>query len=208
MFLFSKTRKDFGGPSREQRIGDAAKESFNSIRLSTEAAQILSQAFLSTESLSAQQQSELTEAVSGIPEATTTLAEGLRQDENIELTPAEVANIQESMIIASNPEAYLKSAAERPEGVVVPVIGGEPEVSPVNLDLSKESFEVHGMMNTLAMTVSYNVKAEKQSKAAELFFPTISLDSTQNNYTIDVALSTVFTSKEYDLTGNGDVWRN
>lgn len=208
MFLFSKTRKDFGGPSREQRIGDAAKESFNSIRFSTEAAQILSQAFLTTESLSAQQQSELTEAVSGIPEATTTLAEDLRQDENIELTPAEVANIQESMIIASNPEAYLKSAAERPEGVVVPVIGGEPEVSPVNLDLSKESFEVHGMMNTLAMTVSYNVKAEKQSKAAELFFPTISLDSTQNNYTIDVALSTVFTSKEYDLTGNGDVWRN
>ena len=91
---------------------------------------------------------------------------------------------------------------------MVPVIGGEPEVSPVNLDLSKESFEVHGMMNTLTMTVSYNVKAEKQSKAAELFFPTISLDSTQNNYTIDVALSTVFTSKEYDLTGNGDVWRN
>lgn len=208
--LFNKTGKKqgMGGPSREQVIGDVAKSYYDAVALSTESQSILGQAFLSLESLNSAQLAEVQEATQGIPNSVTSMQSDLANNHNIALSDAEVENVQEAMVIAANPDAYLKNAINQDPSAVVSAIGGEPQVEPVAAELANESFEVHGMMNTLGMTVSYNVRAEKQSKAAELFFPTISLDSTQNNYTIDLHLSTVFTSKEYDLSGKGDAYRN
>ena len=209
LFSTSKSKQGFGTVSREQRIGEMAGQYFNDIQLGTESLSLLGNAFLSTESMSPTQLNELNTLVKPIPAAADGIRTALQNDPTapVVLTDAEVSNIEEAMVIASNPAAYIKAAGEVNPDAVIPSIGGSPEVAPVIIEASNESFEVHHMMNTLVMTVSYNVRAEKQSKAAELFFPTISLDSNQTNYTIDVHLSTVFTSKEYELSGKGDIYR-
>jgi len=208
MSLFKKkTSNSFSGKSREAKIGEIAAALATQVQLGTESRDLLGALFLSTESLDDSQVAELNEATSTIPTTATQISEAAAS-EGDQLTPDEVKNIQDSLIVAGNPEAYLKSGNEEEAGTVHGVLGGEVDAAPVALEASRESFEVHGMMNTLSMTVSYNVRADKQSKAAELFFPTINLDFNSNNYTIDTQLSTVFTEKEYEVTGKRDAYRN
>ena len=47
---------------------------------------------------------------------------------------------------------------------MVSAIGGGVDVGVVGQELATESFEVHGMMNTLAMTVSYNIRLKNNLK--------------------------------------------
>lgn len=208
MSLFKKkTSNSYAGKSREAKIGEIATALSTQVQLGTESRDLLGALFLSTESLDESQVAELNEATSAIPTTATQIGEAAAS-EGEQLTPEEVQNIQDSLVVAVNPEAYLKSGNEEEAGTVHGVLGGEVDAAPVVVEASRESFEVHGMMNTLSMTVSYNVRADKQSKAAELFFPTINLDFNSNNYTIDTQLSTVFTEKEYEVTGKRDAYRN
>lgn len=208
MSLFKKkTSNSFSGKSREALIGEIAANLATQVQLGTESRDLLGALFVSQESLNEAQVAELNEATTAIPTTATQIGEAAAA-EGEQLTPDEVQNIQDSLVVAANPEAYLKSGNEEEAGTVHGVLGGEVDAAPVALEASRESFEVHGMMNTLTMTVSYNVRADKQSKAAELFFPTINLDFNSNNYTIDTQLSTVFTEKEYEVTGKRDAYRN
>ena len=208
MSLFKKkTSNSFSGKSREAKIGEIAAALATQVQLGTESRDLLGALFVSHESLNEAQVAELNEATTAIPTTATQIGETAAA-EGEQLTPDEVQNIQDSLVVAANPEAYLKSGNEEEAGTVHGVLGGEVDAAPVALEASRESFEVHGMMNTLSMTVSYNVRADKQSKAAELFFPTINLDFNSNNYTIDTQLSTVFTEKEYEVTGKRDAYRN
>lgn len=208
MSLFKKkTSNSFSGKSREALIGEIAANLATQVQLGTESRDLLGALFVSQESLNEAQVAELNEATTAIPTTATQIGEAAAA-EGEQLTPDEVQNIQDSLVVAANPEAYLKSGNEEEAGTVHGVLGGEVDAAPVALEASRESFEVHGMMNTLSMTVSYNVRADKQSKAAELFFPTINLDFNSNNYTIDTQLSTVFTEKEYEVTGKRDAYRN
>ena len=208
MSLFKKkTSNSFSGKSREALIGEIAANLATQVQLGTESRDLLGALFVSQESLNEAQVAELNEATTAIPTTATQIGETAAA-EGEQLTPDEVQNIQDSLVVAANPEAYLKSGNEEEAGTVHGVLGGEVDAAPVALEASRESFEVHGMMNTLSMTVSYNVRADKQSKAAELFFPTINLDFNSNNYTIDTQLSTVFTEKEYEVTGKRDAYRN
>lgn len=208
MSLFKKkTSNSFSGKTREAKIGEIAAAMATQVQLGTESRDLLGALFVSQESLNDAQVAELNEATTAIPTTATQIGEAAAA-EGEQLTPEEVQNIQDSLVVAANPEAYLKSGNEEEAGTVHGVLGGEVDAAPVSLEASRESFEVHGMMNTLSMTVSYNVRADKQSKAAELFFPTINLDFNSNNYTIDTQLSTVFTEKEYEVTGKRDAYRN
>ena len=208
MSLFKKkTSNSFSGKTREAKIGEIAAAMATQVQLGTESRDLLGALFVSQESLNDAQVAELNEATTAIPTTATQIGEAAAA-EGEQLTPDEVQNIQDSLVVAANPEAYLKSGNEEEAGTVHGVLGGEVDAAPVALEASRESFEVHGMMNTLSMTVSYNVRADKQSKAAELFFPTINLDFNSNNYTIDTQLSTVFTEKEYEVTGKRDAYRN
>ena len=208
MSLFKKkTSNSFSGKTREAKIGEIAAEMATQVQLGTESRDLLGALFVSQESLNDAQIAELNEATTAIPTTATQIGEAAAA-EGEQLTPEEVQNIQDSLVVAANPEAYLKSDNEEEAGTVHGVLGGEVDAAPVALEASRESFEVHGMVNTLSMTVSYNVRADKQSKAAELFFPTINLDFNSNNYTIDTQLSTVFTEKEYEVTGKRDAYRN
>lgn len=208
MSLFKKkTSNSFSGKSREAKIGEIAAALATQVQLGTESRDLLGALFVSHESLNEAQVAELNEATTAIPTTATQIGE-TAASEGEQLTPDEVKNIQDALVVAANPEAYLKSGNEEEAGTVHGVLGGEVDAAPVALEASRESFEVHGMMNTLSMTVSYNVRADKQSKAAELFFPTINLDFNSNNYTIDTQLSTVFTEKEYEVTGKRDAYRN
>lgn len=208
MSLFKKkTSNSFSGKTREAKIGEIAAAMATQVQLGTESRDLLGALFVSQESLNDAQVAELNEATTAIPTTATQIGEAAAA-EGEQLTPEEVQNIQDSLVVAANPEAYLKSGNEEEAGTVHGVLGGEVDAAPVALEASRESFEVHGMMNTLSMTVSYNVRADKQSKAAELFFPTINLDFNSNNYTIDTQLSTVFTEKEYEVTGKRDAYRN
>lgn len=208
MSLFKKkTSNSFSGKTREAKIGEIAAAMATQVQLGTESRDLLGALFVSQESLNEAQVAELNEATTAIPTTATQIGEAAAA-EGEQLTPEEVQNIQDSLVVAANPEAYLKSGNEEEAGTVHGVLGGEVDAAPVALEASRESFEVHGMMNTLSMTVSYNVRADKQSKAAELFFPTINLDFNSNNYTIDTQLSTVFTEKEYEVTGKRDAYRN
>lgn len=208
MSLFKKkTSNSFSGKSREALIGEIAANLATQVQLGTESRDLLGALFVSQESLNEAQVAELNEATTAIPTTATQIGEAAAA-EGEQLTPDEVQNIQDALVVAANPEAYLKSGNEEEAGTVHGVLGGEVDAAPVALEASRESFEVHGMMNTLSMTVSYNVRADKQSKAAELFFPTINLDFNSNNYTIDTQLSTVFTEKEYEVTGKRDAYRN
>lgn len=139
------------------------------------------------------------------------------QDETGEqLTDEQIDNIRESVVIAQDPQSYVNSMANSNKGAVISAVGSSPDVGPLNLantpgadlSLSKESFEIHGMINTMAMTVQYNIKSERQAKAVENFFPTISLDPTTTNITMKVHTSSVFLDAEYALDGSGDIWRN
>lgn len=206
--IFGKEKKSFTPRSNTQVIADIVKSHAHDVSLSTESAKLLGKAFLSTESLSAVEAEDL----NAITNSQKTVIDGIvadyQESTGSTLTEDQVDNLSESIIIAQNPDEYYNAGAQTEPGTVVSAIGGGVDVGVVGQELTTESFEVHGMMNTLAMTVSYNIRPEKQSKAVELFFPTITLDSTQNNYTIDVHLSTVFNSKEYDLGGKGDAYRN
>lgn len=121
------------------------------------------------------------------------------------LSTDEVDNLEQSIVAAQDPATYVNATDNRDAGTVVPSIGGEPDVGRV--DVTTESFEHHGMVNTLAMTAAYNIRPEKQSAAAELFFPTISLDVQQRNYTIDAHLLTVQANLEYNVNGKVPAYR-
>ena len=209
MSIFKKNANRSLGKSREALIGEIAKDFYSDVQLGRESVSLLGALMLSRESVDESQIEQLDETSGSVIASTATSISDTAKKEGAELTPEEVDNIQESLVIAANPEAYLKSGdADETAGTVHGILGGEVEAAPVQVEMSKESFEVHGMMNTLAMTVAYNVRADKQSKAAELFFPTINLDFSSNTYTIDTQLSTVFTEKEYEVTGKRDAYRN
>ena len=209
MSIFKKNANRALGKSREALIGEIAKDFYSDVQLGTESVSLLGALMLSRESVDESQVEQLEQVSGPVVVGAATGISDVAKKEGVELTPEEVDNIQESLVITANPEAYLKSGnADETAGAVHGILGGEVEAAPVQVEMSKESFEVHGMMNTLAMTVAYNVRADKQSKAAELFFPTINLDFSSNTYTIDTQLSTVFTEKEYEVTGKRDAYRN
>ena len=152
-------------------IADIVKSHAHDISLSTESAKLVGKAFLSIESLSASE----TEDLGAITNSQKTVIDGIVADyqetTGSTLTEDQVDNLSESIVIAQNPDEYYNAGAQTEPGTVVSAIGGGVDVGVVGQELATESFEVHGMMNTLAMTVSYNIRPEKQSKAVELFFP-------------------------------------
>lgn len=179
------------------------------IQLGTESRSLLGRAFLTLESFSEGDRRDADTAADQLDDATTEIKTAYEAETEQQLSDDQVKNIRESLIAAQDPDAYSKGVAQRDAETLVSPLGGEADIGEVvGGDVSTESFEVHGMMNTLAMTVSYNINPTKQTPAVELFFPTITMDSTQNNYTIDVQLSTVFVSKEYTVDGKRDAYRN
>lgn len=198
----------FSKPSNASVLGQLIKDRYQDVALTQEARAIAGKAFLTFESFTSAEAQDLNAHTATVETAVTEVKNQYETQTNDTLTADQVEALGDSIVVAQNPDEYLRAAAERPEGTVISSVGGDSDVGVVNAELTKESFEVHGMANTLSMTVSYNVRAEKQAAAVELFFPTISLDSTQNNYTIDVHLSTVFTDEEYDVSGKGDLYRH
>ena len=125
MSLFKKkTSNSFSGKSREAKIGEIAANLATQVQLGTESRDLLGALFLSTESLNEAQVAELNEATSTIPTTATQISEAAAS-EGDQLTPDEVQNIQDSLVVAANPEAYLKSGNEEEAGTVHGVLGGE-----------------------------------------------------------------------------------
>ena len=208
--IFGRNPKSFNVKTPTDAMMAIMGDNYNDVQLSSEARTLLGKAFLSFESFKPTEESELSQYVTNNDSTVTAISQQYEQAVGQPLNDDQLESLEESIVMAQNVDSYVESSrpSNRPEDSVVSAIGGDADVGVVDVELAKESFEVHGMMNTLSMTVSYNIRPEKQSKAVELFFPTISLDSTQNNYTIDVHLSTVFNSKEYEITGKGDAYRN
>lgn len=147
---------------------------------------------------------EVQEDTSNINNTVTTIGTELDAAEQ-PLSEQEVDNLNQSIVAAQSPSTYMEATDQRDAGTVVSSIGGEPDVERV--DVSTEAFEHHNMVNTLAMTAAYNIRPEKQSAAAELFFPTVSLDVQQRNYTIDAHLLTVQANLEYNINGKVPAYR-
>lgn len=207
--LFGKERKSRSAKSNVETLMAIMPNYANEVALSKESRNLLGKAFLSRESFTTAETSDLDSAVSGYNSAANGIANQFHQETGTQLTEDQIEGLKESMAIAQNPAEYMKAATVHEPGTIMSSIGSDADVGVVDMgELSKESFEVHNMVNTLAMTASYNIRPERQSKAVELFFPTTTLDSTVNNITINVSLSTVFNSKEYEVTGQGDVYRN
>ena len=165
MSIFKKNANRSLGKSREALIGEIAKDFYSDVQLGRESVSLLGALMLSRESVDESQIEQLDETSGSVIASTATSISDTAKKEGAELTPEEVDNIQESLVIAANPEAYLKSGdADESAGTVHGILGGEVEAAPVQVEMSKESFEVHGMMNTLAMTVAYNVRADKQNR--------------------------------------------
>ena len=144
------------------------------------------------------------ESTAGITNTVNDISTAMATDEQ-PLTEEETDNLEASIVAAQDPEGYIEAGDQVVDGTTVSSLGGEAEAE--RAEVTREAFEHHEMQNTLAMTAAYNITPEKQSAAAELFFPTITLDVQQKNYTIDAHLLTVQVNLEYNINGKVPEYR-
>ena len=119
---------------------------------------------MSTESLSTSEAEDLSAITNSQKAVIDGIVADYQESTGATLTEDQVDNLSESIIIAQNPDEYYNAGAQTEPGTVVSAIGGGVDVGVVGQELATESFEVHGMMNTLAMTVSYNIRLKNNLK--------------------------------------------
>lgn len=208
--LFGNKSNSNGKQSVTEAMFNAVSNNINSLILPEKNAELLSKVFLGTESFEAKEEAFIGSGASSLKDNAARISEAYTDATGRNLTENQLDSLHDSLLMAQEPKAYIKSSERTslPEGAIISGLGGEPDVGLVNAELAQESYETHGMLNTMSMTVSYNIRPEKQSPAVELFFETVSLDSSTNTYTLDVHTTSVFNAREYEVSGNRDAWRN